>query len=227
MISIVMPIYNSKNLVENTVRSLAQILDSLCLDYEILLRDDGSSDDSVGVLKKLSDGFQRVRCFYNKSNRGLGFTLKRLFHDAKGENIIYCDCDLPFGEKVITLLLKEIGNNDIVIASRYSGRQNHVRVLRRIVSRAYYLFCRLLFNISIKDIGSGSVALKKKVLNNLDLRGDGFVIHVELYSKALKKGYSVKEIAIETTGCQPGNFSILKHGVPALIDTVKLKLNLL
>ena len=224
-VSIVIPIYNSKNLVENTIRSIVRTMESLCVDYEILLRDDGSSDGSCEALKELSKGFEKIRCFENGTNRGLGFTLRKLFDDASGDSVIYCDCDMPFGEKVIKVLLKEMENSDIVIASRYMGKENQVGFIRKITSRAYYLLCNLLFKIRVRDIGSGSVAFRNKVFNHVDLVGDGFVVHVEILKKALDKGFSLKEIPFEANSWQKGSFGIIKHGMPTVIDTFKLKFN--
>ncbi|MBU0468160.1 MAG: glycosyltransferase family 2 protein [Candidatus Omnitrophica bacterium] len=224
-VSIVIPIYNSKNLVEKAIRSIVRYMESLCVDYEILLRDDGSTDGSCEILKMLSQGFEKVRYFENGTNRGLGFTLKRLFEDAKGDNVVYCDCDLPFGEKVIKVLLKELQNSDIIVASRYMGKKNQVGLIRKTTSRAYYFLCRLLFKIRVSDIGSGSVAFRKNVLDEINLAGEGFVFHIEIFKKALEKGFSIKEIPFEARGWQRGSFGIIKHGMPTFIDTLKLKFN--
>lgn len=224
-VSIVIPIYNSENLIENTIRSIVRNMEALCVDYEILLRDDGSSDKSVEVLKELSQGFEKVRYFENGKNQGIGSTLKKLFADARGDNVIYCDCDMPFGEKVFKSLLRELENNDIVVASRYMGKANQVGFIRKIASRAYYILCKVLFNIRLKDIGSGTVAFRKKVLDDIDLSGEGFVVHVEVFKKALERGFSLKEMPYEAKGWQAGSFRIIKHGFPTFIDTLKLKFN--
>ena len=224
-VSIVIPIYNSKDLAEQAVRSIVRYMESICVDYELLLRDDGSTDGSRELLKDLSQGFEKVKYFENVKNRGLGFTLKRLFEDAKGDSIIYCDCDLPFGEKVIKVLLKELEKSDIVVASRYMGKKNQVGILRKITSRVYNLLCKSLFNVGINDIGSGSVAFKKSVLDDISLKGEGFVFHIEVFKKALDKGFSIKEIPFEARGWQRGSFGIIRHGLPTVIDTLKLKFN--
>ena len=96
-LSLVIPVYNAEKIIISSVRSLIETLAPLSLPYEILLRDDKSTDGSVEVLKSLPGMDPRVRCFFNPANQGLGATLRELFRDARGEIVIYCDVDLPFG----------------------------------------------------------------------------------------------------------------------------------
>jgi glycosyltransferase involved in cell wall biosynthesis len=95
--SIVIPIYNAGQMAKNSVDQIVTALDPLGYDYEILLRDDGSFDDSKTVLDQIETQYSQVRCFRNITNEGLGATLRKLFHDAKGDHILYCDIDLPCG----------------------------------------------------------------------------------------------------------------------------------
>jgi len=221
-VSIVIPIYNAAEVVERSVNALIKVLDRLKVNYEILLRDDGSKDNSLLILEELAKQYAHVRFFFNRVNVGLGFTLRELFIEAKGEVVIYCDCDLPFGEEVTALLFKEIQHYDIVVASRYRGARNNVRFIRRISSRLYYYLCKCLFNISVVDIGSGAVAIKAEKLKNLDLKTFGFDIHAEIFTKAAKGGLSIHEIPVSSQGGTLHTFSILKHGLHTLIMTIQL-----
>jgi len=223
-VSIVIPIYNAADLIEDSVQEIMRALDSLGSDYEILLRDDGSSDGGREVLERLSCQYSQLRCFYNLSNEGLGSTLIKLFKDARGKNIVYCDCDLPFGVRIISVLLDQIQTYDIAVASRYNGISNHVHFLRRFFSRAYYLFCKLLFNIPIIDVGSGSVAISRQALKRLDLKMKGFGIHAEIYKKAVHEGLLITEIPAESKRSIQRSFSIWKHGSSIILETIQLRL---
>ena len=64
-------------------------------------------------------------------------------------------------------------------------------------------------------------------MDDINIKGKGFVVHIEIFKKALDKGYSVKEIGFDTVGWQSGSFGIFKHGIPTVIDTIKLRLKLL
>jgi len=226
-VSIVIPIYNAVDFVENSVQEIVGVLDPLGMDYEVLLWDDGSLDRSRSILERLSHQHPQVQCFYNLSNEGLGTTLIKLFNNAQGQYVIYCDCDLPFGADIIIVLLDKLQTYDIAVASRYSGASNHVQFLRRIFSRAYYMFCKILFNIPIIDIGSGSVAISRKALNKLDLKIKGFGIHAEIYKKALHQDLLIAEIPAESRRSNQKSFSILRHGPNIIFETIQLKLEML
>ena len=220
--SIIVPIYNTAEMIKDSVNQITNTMDPLRMNYEILLRDDGSTDGSREVLKQVAGEYPEVKYFYNPSNKGLGSTLRKLLRDARGDKIVYCDCDLPFGVHIIPVLLKRLKDNDIVVASRYRGALNSTPFARKACSRFYYFLCRLLFNIPIADIGSGSVAMRSRILDEVHLKANGFDIHAEFYVKASKKEFRIKEMPVEFDTPKQGSFHIWEHGPDALMRTFKL-----
>jgi len=227
-ISVVVPIYNAEDIVEHSIERITRTLNQSGLNYEILLRDDGSTGGSRKLLEHVDLRYSQVNCFYNPVNEGLGSTLRKLFNDAQGSNIVYCDCDLPYGAEAIPVVLDELEPYDIVVASRYRGAPNEVRFLRKITSRLYYLLCKLLFNIPVADIGSGLVAMRKQVLDKMVLEAKGFDIHAELYTKASRQGFRIEEIPFEAgdDGVRQGSFCVWKHGLRVFMETVWLRIKL-
>lgn len=226
-LSVVIPLYNARCIVENSVRRLTSVLDDRHLDYEILLRDDGSADGTKDLLEGISKTFPAVRWSQNPVNSGLGATLRALWQEAKGKYIIYCDCDLPFSEKIISILWEEIQDSDIVVTSRYKGgMQSYVRPLRRLTSRIYYILCKGLFHTTVSDLGSGSVAIRKDALRKLELKAKGFDIHIEFYVKAQRAGLFIKEIAAEAVEGREGSFCLWKHGPRVVWQTLRLRWDL-
>jgi len=133
------------------------------------------------------------------------------------------DCDLPFGVDVIPALLKRLEINDIAVASRYHGGQsNRAPFVRKVCSRLYYFLCKLLFNIPVADIGSGSVAMRSRVPDGIDLKADGFDIHAEFYLKVFKKGFRIEEMPVKFNMPKQGSFHVWAHGPDALVKTFKL-----
>ena len=220
--SVIIPIYNTAEMIRNSVDQIIDIMGPLRTDYEILLRDDGSTDRSREALKQAAARYPEVKYSYNPSNKGLGFTLRKLLKDAQGKKIVYCDCDLPFGVDVIPALLKRLEINDIAVASRYRGASNRAPFARKVCSRIYYFLCRLLFNIPVADIGSGSVAMRRRVLDGIDLKTNGFDIHAEFYLKVSKEGFRIEEMPAESNRPKQGSFHIWAHGPDTLVKTFKL-----
>jgi glycosyltransferase involved in cell wall biosynthesis len=222
-VSILIPIYNSSSIILRTLQRLEEALLVLGVSYEIIFCDDGSTDYSREVLSQIESAkHPYVRCLYNDGNHGLGFTLRRLFQKSLGEIVFYCDCDLPFGEAVIKPMLEAMSKNDIVVASRYHSKARLSPMSRWLASWMYYFLCRVLFRISIRDIGSGTVAFKRKVIQELKINCDGFAVHAEIFSKSRRLRFSMTEIDFPHTGSVSGSFFILKHGPPTILDTILL-----
>lgn len=221
MISFVIPIYNAQKIILDNFKILKKKLEDINQDYEILFEDDASRDKSKAILEEIACRDCRVKVFSHYPNQGLGFTLRQLFKKASGNIIVYLDIDLPFGMDNLPQLLKEVKDNDVVLASRYAGLNGKISITREIASRLYYLLCKILFDISVRDLGSGCVIFKRKVLNNLNLSSQGFDIHIELFAKLKKQGFSIKEIPLKYTYNGYTTFSILKHGPRILLNTLK------
>ena len=126
-----------------------------------------------------------------------------------------------FGIEILTSLINELGKNDVVLASKYAGKKSKVSLLREISSRSYRLLCRSLFDVHIKDIGSGFVILKKTALDGIDLESDGFDIHIELFTKLKRKGSAIKEMPAEYNYNGYSTFSIFRHGPRVIINTLR------
>ena len=222
-LSVVIPVFNSEELIAPALGALTGVCDRQKWTYEILLRDDGSADGSAEALRRLSPQYPRVRCAFNGVNRGLGFTLRKLFEEAGGRTVIYCDIDLPFGADILQELVALNQRYDLVVVSRYlSGRQTCVPFLRRTASRVYFGLCRMLFQVPVFDIGSGTVALSREVLTRVPLRADGFDIHIEIITAFRNQRCSLLEIPALYFEKGPGTFSILRHGPRVVADTLRL-----
>jgi glycosyltransferase involved in cell wall biosynthesis len=224
MLSVVIPVYNSGEILFGTYENVKKELEKITDNYEILFRNDGSTDDSQEVLEKIAKKNNRVKIFLNE-NRGLGFVLRRLFKDASGDFIIYFDADvyLSFDLNVLPRLLEKTNNADVVVASRYH-RNNKIPFYRLIPSLIYRFINRLLFGINISDTGSGFVIIKKKVLNEINLNSDGFDIHIEFYTEIKKAGFKIKEVPVKYSHWGSGSFKVLKYGPTTLINTLKFRL---
>jgi len=222
MFSLVIPIYNAQEIIPGSYEKVSRYLETAGYDYEIIFEDDASQDASKTVLEAISRDNPRVRVFSHYPNQGLGYTLRQLFRRASGDIIIYLDIDLPFGITCLKSLLKEAEDADVVLASRYLSAENKIPFLRKISSKLYYFFCNALFNVTVRDIGSGLVIFKRRTLESLRLNARGFDIHIELFVQLENKGFLVKEITLPYKYNDYSTFSILRHGPAIVVNTLKL-----
>lgn len=221
MLSLVIPIYNAEAIVRASYAALKQGLDKTGCDYEIIFRDDASSDKSKRIIEDIAASDSKVKAYFHFPNQGLGFTLRQLFKEACGDVIIYSDIDLPFGTECLARLLKELSDVDVVLASRYGSVRSKIPLLRNISSRAYYLLCKILFHIPVKDLGSGLVLFKRMVFEEINLSACGFDIHIEIFNYLKYKGFRVKEIPEKYIHTGHTTFSILTHGPHIVSDTIR------
>lgn len=220
MLSLVIPIYNAQGIIQNSYNTLTRYLDAADYEYEIIFEDDASIDSGKAVLKAVSRDNPRVRVFSHYPNRGLGYTLRQLFGRARGDIVIYLDIDLPFGIACFKPLLKEAQSVDVVLASRYSSPGNKIPFLRKISSKLYYLLCKALFNLTVRDIGSGLVVFKRRAIEDIKLSACGFDIHIEIFTRLKEGGFRVKEVPLPYRHSGYSTFSILRHGPRIVINTL-------
>lgn len=105
MISVVIPLYNKEKQIAKTLQT---VLDQTCQDFEIVIVNDGSTDGSVGEIKKITDS--RIRLI-NQKNGGVSAARNRGIEEAKGEHIAFLDADDMWNRdylKTINYLIKNI-----------------------------------------------------------------------------------------------------------------------
>ena len=211
-ISLLIPVYNSGHLAAETTRQLLDALSGVS-EKEVIFANDGSTDDSLRYLESLSRTCNKVRIM-SHPNQGLGYTLNRLIREATSEICAYLDMDLSFNVRYLPSLIQAIEAYDIVLASKYVGKAECcLPLVRRISSRLYYLASRLFFGVKVKDIGSGMVVFRRNRVLELDLACQGFDWHLELYHKAKRSGYRIREYPTPYVHYESGTFSIRKHAL--------------
>jgi len=225
-VAIVFPVYESARLIREAVRRVCDVCDRHGVSYEIVLCDDGSSDGSRDVLAEICARDARVRMLVNERNHGLGYTLRRLLAAAAAEYVVYCDLDLPFGAGGVMRVIEQRMSADVTVASRYSGIPNHVVWWRRLLSRCYWIVCRILFRIPVRDIGSGTVGFFRSRVQTLNLAANGFDIHPELYVKAARMGLTIQELPLSSQSAPSGTFSVFRHAARVFFSTLQLKIRL-
>lgn len=169
-VSIILPTYNEK---DNVVAVIKDIEHHIKSPFEILVVDDNSPDGTAQAARKLNKS--NVRIIKRTIEKGLVSAIQRGIDEAKGNIIVWMDCDLSHPPHLLPLLLKQIEQEgyDIVIASRYvKGGKDTRPLLRRSYSIAINLFARLLLTYKITDYTTGFVAGRKEVFRDIRLKGN-------------------------------------------------------
>lgn len=192
-ISVIVPVYNEEENLENAVTKLVQLLEKECADFEIIIVDSDSKDRTREVAEKLVKKYQKVRAIMQKERKGFGNGLIEGYANAKLDYVWYVDADLPYDLNNLKKSFPFLQDYDAVIGYKIGKRET---VPRSIMSFVYNRLIRLVFNLPYKDINYSYKIIKRDVLNKLDLRSDGWFVTVELLVELKNKGYKVKEVSV-------------------------------
>lgn len=182
-ISVLIPAYNEAENIEETLRRSIKSLDDSKEDYEILVIDDSSSDNTAVIARNLLGRNGTV--MKRTGLRSFSLSVLDGIKQAAGTIIVVMDADTSHPPELILKFVEELRNgNDLIIASRYikGGATENFPFIRRAFSRLGCLMGRLVTDI--KDNTSGFFAVRKSALEQAGLTPQGFKIGLEIFVKA-------------------------------------------
>lgn len=193
MLSIIIPVYNEGKLVAS---ALAPIF-TLPIDKEIIIVNDGSTDDTAKALHDLSLKYD-FRLITQVINQGKGAAVKRGLAEASGNYLIVCDADNEYDPQDIFLLLSEASKHQdsktAVFGSRWLNKKNsgwHYQINHFLTA-----LTNLLFGSRLTDMETCFKLIPSGALIDLRLSGRRFEIEPEMTAQLIKAGYQIKEVPI-------------------------------
>ena len=198
-ISVVVPMFNEQENAKYTLDRLTRALDSIPKRWEIIVVDDGSTDQT----KKLVEDYCRfnrwIKLISYPVNQGRGKALRVGFAHAQGKIICTTDADLSYDEKYILQMVEVLEGNsdvDLVVGSPYAhgGKAEGVPLFRLLLSKWGNKILGFAMKGGLSTVTGVLRAYRKKCLSSLELESDGKEIHLEILSKALSMGYKAKEL---------------------------------
>jgi len=184
-VSVIVPTYNERENLPELVERISKALKGH--DYEIIVVDDDSPDETWKLAEELSRKYP-VRVIRRTDEKGLSSAVIRGFEEAKGDVLVVMDADLQHPPEVIPELLKAIEEGaDIAIASRYvpGGGVRNWPLYRKLISRGAIMLGRLALPKlrDVRDPVSGFFALRREVVEGVELNPVGFKILMEILIK--------------------------------------------
>jgi glycosyltransferase involved in cell wall biosynthesis len=215
LISVVMPVYNEKETIEEIV---SRVLASP-LRIELIAVDDGSTDGSGAVLKRLSaeSGF---KLFSQEVNQGKGAAVRQGFKETTGDIVVIQDADLEYSPEeypdLIDLIIQ--GKADAVYGSRFLGRHRAFLYLHYLGNKFLTFVTNVLYNTILTDMETCFKAIRGDIVRELKLREKRFGIEPEITAKLFKRGCRVYEVPItyQGRGYEEGKKISWRDGLRAL-----------
>jgi glycosyltransferase involved in cell wall biosynthesis len=194
-LSVFFPAYNDAPSLPGLIHKTLAVLDRHVDDYEVIVVNDGSQDNTGEVLEDLRREFApRMRVVTHPQNRGYGGALRTGFESATKEFVFYTDGDSQYDVEELPRLL-ELAGPATGLVNGYK-LERHDPAHRIWIGTIYNLCARLMFRIRIRDIDCDYRLIRRSVLERIHLTSTSGTICVELVRKLELSGCEVKEIGV-------------------------------
>lgn len=228
-LSIIIPVFNEKEIIINTLKTIINFLVKKEYPYELIIVDDASTDDTVKIIQDfLKTNSQPIILLKNNINRGKGYAVRKGVLVSRGEYILFTDADLSTPIEELDKLLFFIKNGyDIVIGSRGLKQSQLIRRqvwYREKMGKIFNLLVRILILKGIKDTQCGFKIFKTEVAKKIFLKTkiNRFAFDVEVLFIAKKFNYKIKEVAITWKNRYASKVHIIKDSIIMLMDILRI-----
>lgn len=194
-LSIFFPAYNEEENIREAVEKAVRVVgDSPYIrDYEIIVVDDGSTDNTRTIVNRLAERYPAVRLIAHPHNMGYGAALKSGIRAATMDYVFFTDADLQFDLLELQHLLLHIPANDVVVGYRAPRRDPFMRLVN---AKGWNVLNRLLFGLHIIDIDSAFKLFKREVVQSIPLQSEGAMVSAEMLIRLVRQGVKIKEIPV-------------------------------
>ncbi|ATZ61300.2 MAG: glycosyltransferase family 2 protein [Methanosarcinales archaeon Met12] len=227
-VSIIIPAYNEEKRITRTLTEHQAFAHLHYPDYEILVVCDGCTDRTPAIVRDFHRRNSRIKLLVFRHKLGKGGGVLEGFKAARNELVGFTDADDSISPEDFDKLVKAVdGGADCAIASRHTqGAKIFIQqpLSRRVASRVFNLFVKLLFGLPFEDTQCGAKMVKKTVIDDIVPRMvlKGFEFDVELLWRIQKSGYIIEEIPITWQHKDNSAFS-LKYAPQMFFNLLKVR----
>jgi glycosyltransferase involved in cell wall biosynthesis len=192
-LTLVLPAYNEQENIEIVVRRALEVLPGYTEDFEIVVVNDGSKDETGVIIDRLAADDPRVRPVHHASNQGYGGAVKSGFRASTGDYVMFMDSDRQFDIADIRLLTPFVPLFDIVAGFRME-RSDPIH--RRINAEVFNLAIRVLFDVHIRDLDCAFKIFRGDLIRSLELTSGGALLNAESMAKLRRQGATMVQVGV-------------------------------
>ncbi len=232
-LSIIIPVYNEGNKTDKDIQLAAQFLHLSKMSCEIIISDDGSTDNTVNILENIRNKLHiPLKIIANKDHKGKGHAVKSGILEAQGKLVLFIDSGacVPYNDILPGIDMISKGQCEIAHGSRFLKNSLITRKkqwYRRLMSYAFRMFIRLWAKIpyNLTDTQCGLKIYKGEVALELYRQciTEGFMFDVEIILRAAKAGYKIEEFPISWTADLDSRLSVTTTFFQMLSELVRIK----
>jgi glycosyltransferase involved in cell wall biosynthesis len=204
-ISVFFPCYNEQASVARVAQQAVRVLEGLGADYEVIIVDDGSADETGRIADEIATDNDRIRVIHHEHNLGYGAALQSGFRAARKELVFYTDGDGQFDVNEMPALLPLMDDYDIVSCYRMNRQDN---VIRKINGWLWTKVTGLVFSLKVRDVDCAFKLYRRSIFDRIKMESTGALIDTEILARAVRKGYTITQKGVHhyprTAGRQTG-----------------------
>ncbi|MFQ5329041.1 MAG: glycosyltransferase family 2 protein [Thermodesulfobacteriota bacterium] len=193
-ISAFFPCYNDGGTIGSMALVALITLGEITDDYEVIIIDDGSTDASRSILKRLSADYPQIRTVFHPKNRGYGGALKSGFAAATKEFVFYTDGDAQYDVREVKKLVAAL-RDGVDVAQGYKTKRLDP-IHRIIIGKIYQNTMRWMFGLKIRDVDCDFRLIRRAVFDKVKLERSSGVICLEMVKKIQDGGFRFVEVPV-------------------------------
>ncbi len=188
------PCYNDAGTIASVVITANRTLRALSDDYEIIVANDASTDNSAEILEELRTIYPHLRVLHHTRNHGYGGNLRSMFAAATKDLIFYTDGDAQYDPAELAKLYARLEPGVDVVQGWKIER--HDPLHRKIIGRVYHHFVRRWFGLHLRDVDCDFRLFRRHVLESFPLESNTGCITVEMMTRTEQGGFKVVEVPV-------------------------------
>jgi glycosyltransferase involved in cell wall biosynthesis len=193
-LSIFFPAYNDAGTIASLALVAHMTARTLTDDYEVIVVEDGSPDDTGALLDEMAQHFAWMKVVHHETNRGYGGALRTGFLTASKDLVFYTDGDAQYDPREMVKLWEALSPAvDFVNGYKLS---RHDPLHRVVIGRAYHWFVKIAFSLRLRDVDCDFRLMRRRVFEKVRLTRSSGVICVELMKKVQDHGFRIAEVPV-------------------------------
>ncbi len=230
-ITVIIPMYNEEKIVEDTVRELDKQLlaDFGEGEYEMLFVSDGSHDSCREKAEGMVESHPSLRVLGYPDNKGKGAAVRLGMLEARGDFVLFTDCDLAYGTEIIKIFADEFfkGENDIIIGSRTKDKSGYegYTFKRKLMSKIYIKYLNIVAGFDHSDSQCGIKGFSNKAAHEVfsECECDRWAFDLEALLIAKEKGFSVGEVAVKIINHRESKINPIHDAIEMTKEVSRIK----
>jgi glycosyltransferase involved in cell wall biosynthesis len=217
-LSVVLPAYNEQENIAQAVGRALEVLPALATQWEVIIVDDGSRDETATVASSLvAEHYPQVRLLRHPVNQGYGAALRSGFLRARHDLVFYTDSDNQFDIGELRYALPMMRDADVLIGFRVYRYDDPIRVF---MSWAYNRLVRILFRVRVRDVDCAFKIFRREVTDKIFIETDNFFVDTELVAKARKWNFRIVEKGVRHYPRSAGETTVSSSDIPRTLRVV-------